>query len=636
MAGFKMSIARKGPSGASGGRQRQQDSCALFDAASVDSKSQNPKPAAPLITPPAAPLITPLVGSGDVDSLDAFMVEVKAEAAKPVTDDRFNKKAYAAWEELQDEDPVASYCEAYADHKKGKALGGEVTMWDANSDDGDAEVREGGDDEETGDRRAKPIEPLPRIDHSEIEYEPVQTNFYVEHAEIASLTSDQVTQLRCDFRISATGSNCPSPATSFAHFGLPKGLMEGIRQHGYVKPTPIQAQGIPVGLSGRDVVGIAETGSGKTVAYLMPLLVHCAAQPPLQKGEGPIGLVLCPTRELAIQIEKETFKFNKPLGLRSTTLAGGLSKFQQFKELKGGSEIIIATPGRMIDIVKMKGCNLRRCTFVVLDEADRMLQMGFEPQMRSILQNVRPSRQALLFSATFPPKIERISTDLTQNPIRIIIGTLGQAADLITQRAAVLPNEDDKWPWLSSRIDSFLARGQILIFCKSKQGAEELSTRFQDDLRKESFVLHGDVDQDTRNRVLDSFRQRKADVLIATDLAARGLDVATIRTVVSYDAARDIETHTHRVGRTGRAGTEGEAYTLLVNDVPHRRIAGFLVEQLESAEASVPEELLALAKMNPRFKALRSAATARTDKPSGSESSSLQRSRSRSRSPPLK
>merc|ERR1711981_1488997 len=142
----------------------------------------------------------------------------------------------------------------------------------------------------------------------------------------------------------------PSPVVSFAHLGLPKELLEGIRRHGYAKPTPVQAQAIPAGLSGRDVVGVAETGSGKTVAYLMPMLVHCAAQPELEKDEGPIALVLCPTRELAIQIEKETFKFNKPLGLRSTTLAGGLSKYQQFKEVKGGSEIVIATPGRMIDI----------------------------------------------------------------------------------------------------------------------------------------------------------------------------------------------------------------------------------------------------------------------------------------------
>merc|ERR1712176_1314905 len=235
--------------------------------------------------------------------------------------------------------------------------------------------------------------------------------------------------------------------------------MQGIRKHGYTAPTAIQAQAIPAGLSGRDVIGIAETGSGKTVAYLMPLLVHCADQPALQRDEGPIGLVLCPTRELAIQIEKETFKFNKTMGLRSVTLAGGLSKYQQFKLVKAGAVVVIATPGRMIDVVKMKGCNLSRCTFVVLDEADRMLQMGFEHQMRSIVQNVRPTRQTLLFSATFPPKIGLVSSDLLDRPIRITIGKLGQAAENITQYVEVFNKAEEKFPWLSKRLETMLSKG---------------------------------------------------------------------------------------------------------------------------------------------------------------------------------
>jgi len=321
---------------------------------------------------------------------------------------------------------------------------------------------------------------LPAVDHASIQYETVRTDFYKPHREIERLAAEEVEVLSRDMRITATGSNCPRPVVSFGHLGLPEELMQGIRKHGYVKPTPIQAQAIPAALNGRDVIGIAETGSGKTVAYLMPLLVHCRDQPALQKDEGPIGLVLCPTRELAVQIEKETFKFNKALGLRSTTLAGGLSKYQQFKEIKKGSEVIIATPGRLIDIIKMKGCSLRRCTFLVLDEADRMLIMGFEPQIRSIVQNVRPSRQTLLFSATFPPKIERISLDLLQNPVRITIGTLGQANENVTQYIEVLPSEDDKWTWLSGRVDAMLAQGQLLVFAQSKQRTGELFQNFTD------------------------------------------------------------------------------------------------------------------------------------------------------------
>merc|ERR1712232_1367065 len=253
------------------------------------------------------------------------------------------------------------------------------------------------------------------------------------------------------------------------------------------------------------------------------MLVHCAAQPELQKDEGPIGVVLCPTRELAIQVEKETFKFNKLLGLRSTTLAGGLSKKEQFKDIKKGSEIIIANPGRMIDIVKMKGFNLQRCTFIVLDEADRMLHMGFEYQVRSIVQNIRPSRQTLLFSATLPPKIERLASDLLRNPVRVVVGELGRAAASVKQSVEVLESEDAKWSWLSKRVATMLAKGQLLIFVKSKQGTEELVQNFTDLLEKKAVALHGDLDQGERMRILDSFRARKVDVLVATDLAARGL-----------------------------------------------------------------------------------------------------------------
>mmetsp|Transcript_8965 Transcript_8965/g.24921 ORF Transcript_8965/g.24921 Transcript_8965/m.24921 type:complete len:665 (-) Transcript_8965:280-2274(-) len=546
-----------------------------------------------------------------VDSLDAFMAGIAAEVAKPQGDDAtFAKKAKAAWEELQAEDPVVSYCEAFDRGERGiinpkarkeSAVQAEV----AEEREPEEPAVSDDDDDENGDRRLKPIEPLPHIDHSRIEYRAVQKHFYTPHPEIASLSSDKAAELQKELRVSVTGSDVPSLVVSFAHLGLPEELMEGIRKHGYVTPTPIQAQAIPAALSGRDVVGIAETGSGKTVAYLMPLLVHCAAQPRLHKGEGPIGLVLCPTRELAIQIEKETFRFNKLMGLRSTTLAGGLSKYQQFKAVKSGSEIVIATPGRMIDIVKMKGCDMQRCTFVVLDEADRMLQMGFEHQMRSIMQNVRPTRQTLLFSATFPPKIERACMDLLQQPVRITVGKLGQAAENITQIVEVLAAEQDKWAWLANRVGGVLAQGQLLVFRKSKQGAEELANRFVEQLQRSAAVLHGDLDQDERNRILDSIRKRQVDILIATDLAARGLDIPSIRTVVSYDAARDIETHTHRVGRTGRAGAEGDAFTLLVADAQGRKMAALLLDHLEQVGAPVTGDLLALAMQHPPFRAAR-------------------------------
>jgi len=535
------------------------------------------------------------------------MADIDVEAAQPSKAPTASEVTAALAQDEEDDDPVTSYFELYekqkSKKKKAKPTGADALM--ADDEESDEAVDQEEEEGEEGDRRLKAIDPLPAVDHSSMQYAAVKTEFFKPHPDIEKLSAEEVAGLRAEMRIAATGSHCPSPAVSFAHLQLPEELMQGIRKHGYTTPTPIQSQAIPAGLCGRDVIGIAETGSGKTVAYLMPMLVHCADQSALQKDEGPIGLVLCPTRELAIQIEKEAYKFNRALRLRSTTLAGGLSKFQQFKEMKKGSEIVIATPGRLIDIVKMKGCNLRRCTFLVLDEADRMLNMGFEPQIRSIAQNIRPSRQTLFFSATFPPKIEMISRDLLQNPVRITIGTLGQAAATVTQHVEVVAEDDDKFGWLSERVDVMLAKGQLLVFAQSKQRVDELLERFTDELRKPAVALHGDLDQNERMRIMDSFRKRKVDVLIATDLAARGLDVATIRTVVCYDVARDIQTHTHRVGRTGRAGLTGEAFTLLTDDMKNRKMAALLVEHLEVVGSIVNPDLEVLALQHPPFRALR-------------------------------
>lgn len=622
MAGFKMSIGGRGRGNAvSAARGRGRGTgCALFKL--------DDEPVRPLLLlgeRPSAPTAknTGAASTVEVDALDAFMEANTKEAAMPnapATTDTFQEKP--AWEELEADDPVASYCEAYQEGKAKTREDGSGS--DASDDELDV-------DEETGERKRKAVPPLPRVEHGENVYAEVQTNFYTPHAEIENLTPDQVFGLKKDLDISVVGPQCPSPVVSFAHLGLPASLMEGIRKHGYTKPTPIQAQAIPAGLSGRDVVGVAETGSGKTVAYLMPMLVHCAAQPELEKDEGPIGVVLVPTRELAIQVEKEVFKFNKLLGLRSTTLAGGLSKKEQFKDIKRGSEIIIANPGRMIDIVKAKGFNLKRCSFIVLDEADRMLHMGFEYQVRSIVQNIRPNRQTLLFSATLPPKIERLASDLLRNPVRIVVGTMGNVAITVKQSFEVLDDDDAKWSWLAQRIDGMLAKGQLLIFVKAKVDTDKLVQNFTDLLEKKAVALHGDMDQGERMRILDSFRSQTAQVLIATDLAARGLDVPTLRTVVSYDAPRDIETHTHRVGRTGRAGVEGDAITLLTDEKQSRKMAGLFIASLQQAGSPVSPDLAALAKKYTPFRAAKMKEQSRANGNQGAR----ERSRSRSRSPPL-
>lgn len=567
----------------------------------------------------------------EIDPLDAFMAQNTKEAAKPKSEEVAGSLR-EGWEELEGDDAVVSYYEAFEQGKGPDA---------SPSDESDPEFDEDGNVIEG---KKKAVAPLAPVDHSKIEYADIQMDFYKPHSDISQLTPEQVIELRTELSVSATGPQCPCPVASFAHLGLPPSLMEGIRKHGYAKPTPIQAQTIPAGLSGRDVVGIAETGSGKTVSYLLPMLVHCAAQPELQKDDGPIGIVLCPTRELAIQVEKETFKFNKLLGLRSTTLAGGLSKKEQFKDIKRGSEIIIANPGRMIDIIKMKGMNLKRCTFVVLDEADRMLHMGFEYQVRSIVQNMRPNRQTLLFSATLPPKIERLASDLLRNPVRVVVGQIGNVAECVKQAVEVLENADAKWSWLNQRIDGMLAKGQVLIFVKSKQGTEDLLANFKDLLQNSNaLALHGDLEQSERMRILDTFRAGKATVLVATDVASRGLDVPTIRTVVSYDAPRDIDTHTHRVGRTGRAGIEGEAFTLLTDEKHDEKIASVLFASLQATKNPVNASLAALAQKHTPFRASKMKEQKRQvdsglisqNAAAATETGQPARQRSRSRSPKL-
>ncbi|VDO97591.1 unnamed protein product [Soboliphyme baturini] len=435
------------------------------------------------------------------------------------------------------------------------------------------------------------IDPLKRIDHSMISYEPFEKNFYSEHSDISQLSQDQVNGLRKKLDIKVIGANPPKPVSSFAHFGFDSKLMAAIRKAEYSVPTPIQAQGIPVILSGRDIIGIAKTGSGKTVAYLWPALVHIMGQRELLDGEGPICLILAPARELAIQIYNEAKKFAKVYDLRVVCAYGGGSKWEQSKALEVGSDIVVGTPGRIIDMVNMEAMDLNRVTYLVLDEADRMFDMGFEPQVRSIADHVRPDRQCMLFSATFKKKIEHLARDVLTNPVKVIQGELGEANEDIEQEVIVLPSGPSKYAWLLERLVSFCTLGKVLIFVNQKQHVEELANN----LKAKDFsvcVLHGDMLQHERNEVNHAFR-KNVPILVATDVAARGLDILAIKTVVNYDAAKDLDTHIHRIGRTGRAGEKGWAYTLLTEK--DKEFAGHLVKNLNSLNQEVPPKLLELA-----------------------------------------
>ncbi|XP_031572736.1 ATP-dependent RNA helicase DDX42-like [Actinia tenebrosa] len=526
------------------------------------------------------------------DELDMFMKgieqEVKKEESKTEAQRAEEEKKRIQRQDIEEEDDQ----ESYFNYIKNAPV-------QAYPDDDEVEIDYDSDGNPIVPEKSKIIEPLPRVDHSEIDYLPFEKNFYIEHDEIAKLPVQEVNELRKKLGIKVSGAMPCKPCISFAHFGFDEQLMSIIRKSEYTQPTPIQSQSIPIALTGRDIIGIAKTGSGKTAAYLWPALVHIMDQPELQVGDGPIALICAPTRELCQQIYTEARRFGKAYNIHCVAVFGGGNKYEQSKALQEGAEIVVATPGRLIDHVKSKATNLRRVTFLVFDEADRMFDMGFEPQVRSIANNVRPDRQTLLFSATFKKKVEYLCRDTLTDPIRVVIGELGEANEDVTQVVNIFNSPPEKWTWITENLVSFTSDGSVLIFVTKKANCEELASN----LKKNDFevaLLHGDMDQFERNKVLGQFRKKEVPILVATDVAARGLDIPSIKTVINYDVARDITTHTHRIGRTGRAGMKGVAYTLLTS--ADQNFAGDLVRNLEIANQTVPEPLLELAMKNSWFR----------------------------------
>lgn len=451
-------------------------------------------------------------------------------------------------------------------------------------------------------RQKKEVEPLPPINHSDIEYKPFQKAFYQEHVEINKLTPEQGNELRSKLEITVSGNSPPKPVCSFAHFKFDEKLMKIIRRSEYTQPTPIQAQAIPAALSGRNVIGIAVTGSGKTAAYIWPMIVHIMGQSDLKRGDGPIGLVLVPTRELALQVYSEAKKFCNSYKISVVCAYGGGSKYEQSKDLEVGAEIVVATPGRIIDLIKSGVTNLRRVTYLVLDEADRFFEMGFEIQVRSICDQIRPDRQTLLFSATFRHRIEQLARTVTEDPVKIVQKTIGEVNNDVTQHVEILPHVSKKWDWLLNKLVEFTSSGSVLIFVTRIVNSEELYKNLTEH-GTDALLLHGDMEQSERNRVITSFKRKEKHIMIATDVAARGLDISHIRTVINYDAARDIDTHIHRVGRTGRAGCKGDAHTLLTDK--DKEFAGHLVKNLEASNQVVQDNLMRLAMQSHTFRKAR-------------------------------
>ncbi|KAF8742380.1 hypothetical protein AX14_004933 [Amanita brunnescens Koide BX004] len=396
---------------------------------------------------------------------------------------------------------------------------------------------------------------------------------------------------REDFSISARGGQIPHPLRSWAESDIPQPILDCIARIGYKEPSPIQRQAIPIGLQNRDIIGIAETGSGKTAAFVIPMLSFISSLPAFtdeNRHLGPYSLILAPTRELAQQIESEARKFAGPLGYKCVSIVGGRAVEEQQFNLREGAEIIIATPGRLKDVIERHVLVLSQCRYVVMDEADRMVHLGFEADLTFILDALPTetmqgedmgeqmdvdgemikkgrTRVTTLFSATMPPAVERLARKYLKRPAVITIGEAGRAVDTVEQCVEFVSGDEKKKQRLLEILNSGQYASPIIVFVNQKKTADMVAK----DLSRAGWsaaTLHSGKNQEQREASLQALRSGEADVLVATDLAGRGIDVQDVSLVLNFQMAGTIEAYVHRIGRTGRAGKMGTAITFLTND----------------------------------------------------------------------
>jgi len=417
-----------------------------------------------------------------------------------------------------------------------------------------------------------------------------EKSFYKEHPDVSERSEEDILAFRKEKAMAVQGTNVPRPVETFDEAGFPQYVLSEVKAQGFEKPTAIQSQGWPMALSGRDVVGIAETGSGKTLSYCLPAIVHINAQPLLAPGDGPIVLVLAPTRELAVQIQAEITKFGKSSRIRNTCVYGGVPKGPQIRDLSRGVEVCIATPGRLIDMLEAGRTNLRRVTYLVLDEADRMLDMGFEPQIRKIIGQIRPDRQTCMWSATWPKEVRQLASDFLNDYIQVNVGSMDLSANHRIHQIVEVVSDFEKRDKMIKHLEKIMENrsNKCLIFTGTKRIADEI-TRF---LRQDGWPalsIHGDKQQNERDWVLNEFKQGKSPIMVATDVASRGIDVRDITHVLNYDYPNNSEDYVHRIGRTGRAGATGTAITFFTTD--NSKQARDLVTILTEAKQQIDPRL---------------------------------------------
>lgn len=441
------------------------------------------------------------------------------------------------------------------------------------------------------------------VDWSSKKLVPFQKDFYKEHPAVAARTLPEIRKLLSEHEITITGKQpVPKPLATFAEASLPDYITQTLMNSKITSPTSIQKIGLPVALSGRDLVGVSRTGSGKTLAFSIPAMLHIEAQPPLLKDDGPIVVVLAPTRELTMQIHSEIEKLGRGRGIRSVPVFGGASKYHQVNELRRGAEIIVGCPGRLLDLLVDQATNFSRTTYLVLDEADRMLDMGFEPQIRKIVSQIRPDRQTLMYSATWPQRVETLARDFCRgDTVTVKVGSMELHANSDIQQDVVVCSAAEKFAKFSQWLTTTLQGGsnhKILVFCSRKKICDQLSM----DLHYKGLgavALHGDKSQNERDWAVQAFRSGQKPVLVATDVAARGLDIHQITAVANFDLPGSVEDYVHRIGRTGRAGHKGLAVTFFAKDdhsSDTARMASGISLIMQRAGHTPPADLKALAR----------------------------------------
>ncbi|XP_034314075.2 probable ATP-dependent RNA helicase DDX43 [Magallana gigas] len=430
----------------------------------------------------------------------------------------------------------------------------------------------------------------------------IRKNFYIEDPSVANMHPEEIAHIRKTNNdiivkdLSKDGDKrIPNPVRTFEEaFQHYPEILDTIYAQNFKVPSPIQKQAWPVLLQGDDLIGIAQTGTGKTLAFLLPAFIHIDQQPvPREERGGPNVLVLSPTRELALQIEAEVKKFHYR-GIKSVCVYGGGNRREQINVVTKGVEIIVATPGRLNDLVMNKIVNVKSVTYLVLDEADRMLDMGFEPEIKKILLDIRPDRQTVMTSATWPPGVRRLGESYLKDPIQVFVGSLDLATcHSVTQYIEIIEQEEKKERLITFITEEMDADDKVLVFVGKKLTADDLSSDLSLNMIN-CQCIHGDREQCDREQALEDFKEGHTRILVATDVASRGLDVKDITHVFNYDFPRNMEEYVHRVGRTGRAGKTGKSITLITRS--DWRSAAHLIEILEEANQIVPDELLSMAR----------------------------------------